>query len=154
MAGEAAAREYEAGPRLSLEDLATLPPTVDPMTAAQTLGIGRTAAYALVRAGRWPTPVVRAGRLIRVPAAPLLDLLGIVTHDRDRRPPLSAVKNDDAGLVERRPRWAPVSTRRRGDDVDGLPGDIGDAGEVTICREDGEPVRCGRGGDHQVDGPC
>jgi hypothetical protein len=79
--GEAKA-EYEAGRRLSLETVAGLPPTVDLMTAAQILGIGRTAAYALVRAGRWPTPIVRAGRLIRVPTAPLLDLLGISAHDR------------------------------------------------------------------------
>jgi len=92
-----AAHEYEAGPRLSLEDLATLPPTVDLMTAAQILGIGRTAAYALVRAGRWPTPVARAGRLIRVPTAPLLDLLGIVTHDRG---PVATV----VGSQERRRR--------------------------------------------------
>jgi predicted DNA-binding transcriptional regulator AlpA len=40
------------------------------------LGIGRSAAYELVRAGEWPTPVLRLGRLIRVPTAPLLELLG------------------------------------------------------------------------------
>jgi hypothetical protein len=72
-----AARENDTGPQLNLEDLASLPPTLDLMTAAQILGIGRTAAYALVRAGRWPTPVIRAGRLIRVPTAPLLQLLGL-----------------------------------------------------------------------------
>jgi hypothetical protein len=73
-----AGRAYERRRRrLGLEDLASLPPTVDLMTAAQILGIGRTAAYELVREGHWPTPVVRAGRLIRVPTAPLLRLLGI-----------------------------------------------------------------------------
>jgi predicted DNA-binding transcriptional regulator AlpA len=72
-----AGRHHQTARRLSLEDLASLPPTVDLRTAAQILGIGRTAAYALVRAGHWPTPVVRAGRLIRVPTAPLLQLLGI-----------------------------------------------------------------------------
>jgi hypothetical protein len=71
----------QAARRLSLQDLASLPPTVDLTTAAQILGIGRTAAYALVRAGHWPTPVVRAGRLIRVPTAPLLRLLGIRPPD-------------------------------------------------------------------------
>jgi hypothetical protein len=80
MTGDAG-REYETARRLSLQDLASLPATVDLMTAAQILGIGRTAAYALVRAGRWPTPVVRAGRLIRVPTAPLLQLLGIRAPD-------------------------------------------------------------------------
>jgi predicted DNA-binding transcriptional regulator AlpA len=76
-----AAHEYDAGRRLSLDDLASLPPTLDLLTAAQILGIGRTAAYALVRDGRWPTPVIRAGRLIRVPTAPLLQLLGL-TRDK------------------------------------------------------------------------
>lgn len=51
-----------------------LPPFIDLMTAANLLGIGRTLAYALVRAGRWPTPIVRVGHLIRVPSAALLAL--------------------------------------------------------------------------------
>ena len=51
-----------------------LPPFIDLMTAANLLGIGRTLAYALVRAGRWPTPIVRVGHLIRVPSAALLTL--------------------------------------------------------------------------------
>jgi len=50
-------------------------PTVDLPTAASLLGIGRTSAYALVRTDRWPTPILRLGRLIRVPTAPLLELL-------------------------------------------------------------------------------
>jgi predicted DNA-binding transcriptional regulator AlpA len=53
-----------------------LPPVVDLLTAAAMLGVGRTAAYQLVRAGQWPTPVIRLGRLIRIPSAPLLELLG------------------------------------------------------------------------------
>jgi excisionase family DNA binding protein len=57
-------------------DLTNLPPTLDLVTAAQLLGIGRTVAYELVREGRWPTPIIRAGRKIRVPSAPLRVLLG------------------------------------------------------------------------------
>lgn len=57
-------------------DLTKLPPTLDLVAAARILGIGRTVAYELVREGRWPTPVIRAGRKIRVPSAPLLSLLG------------------------------------------------------------------------------
>jgi len=57
-------------------NLATLPPTVDLPTAAQLLGIGRTTAYQLVREGGWPTPVIYAGRKIRIPTAPLRALLG------------------------------------------------------------------------------
>lgn len=41
------------------------------MEAAEVLGIGRTTAYALIREGAWPTPVVRLGKLIKVPAGPL-----------------------------------------------------------------------------------
>ena len=43
--------------------------------AARMLGIGRTLAYELVRTGEWPTPVVRVGRLIKIPSGPLVELL-------------------------------------------------------------------------------
>jgi excisionase family DNA binding protein len=58
-------------------DLESLPPTIDLPTAARLLGIGRTVAYELVRDGRWPTPIIHAGRKIRVPSAPLRTLLGV-----------------------------------------------------------------------------
>jgi hypothetical protein len=58
-------------------DLTQLPPTLDLVAAAKLLGIGRTVAYELVREDRWPTPIIRAGRKIRVPSAPLLSLLGL-----------------------------------------------------------------------------
>lgn len=57
-------------------DRASLPAVLDLPTAAAMLGIGRTLAYELVRAGRWPTPVLRVGRLIKVPTRPLLELIG------------------------------------------------------------------------------
>ncbi len=47
----------------------SLPVVVDLPTAARLLGIGRSSAYELVRTGQWPTPVIRVGRLIRVPTA-------------------------------------------------------------------------------------
>jgi len=58
------------------EEARKLPTVVDLPTAGRMLGIGRSAAYELVRVGEWPTPVLRLGRLIRVPTAPLLELLG------------------------------------------------------------------------------
>ena len=58
-------------------DAHDLPPVIDLPAAARLLGIGRTAAYELVRTNAWPTPVLRLGRLIRIPSTPLLDLLGI-----------------------------------------------------------------------------
>ncbi|MBA2769171.1 MAG: helix-turn-helix domain-containing protein [Sporichthyaceae bacterium] len=45
------------------------------MDAAGLLGLGRTTAYKLVRTGEWPTPVIRLGRLIKIPTAPLCELL-------------------------------------------------------------------------------
>jgi predicted DNA-binding transcriptional regulator AlpA len=62
---------------LSEEQVRTLPPVVDVPTAATVLGIGRTAAYELIRTDQWPTPVLRLGKLIRIPSAPLLDLVGV-----------------------------------------------------------------------------
>jgi hypothetical protein len=65
---------------VALEDtdqlsIADLPPVIGLVTAAQLLGVGRTLAYQLVRSDQWPTPVIRIGRLIRVPSAPLVALL-------------------------------------------------------------------------------
>lgn len=62
---------------MNAEQLRALPAVLDVPTAADVLGISRTAAYELVRADAWPTPVFHLGRLIRVPTAPLLALLGI-----------------------------------------------------------------------------
>jgi predicted DNA-binding transcriptional regulator AlpA len=62
---------------MTREELLALPAVVDLTTAAGVLGIGRTCAYELVRTGAWPTPVLRLGRLIRIPTAPILDLLGV-----------------------------------------------------------------------------
>jgi excisionase family DNA binding protein len=58
-------------------DVSDLPPVLDLPTAAHLLGVGRSCAYELVRRGEWPTPVLRLGKLIRVPKAPLLALIGI-----------------------------------------------------------------------------
>ena len=55
-------------------DLSALPPLVDVPTAAAVLGIGRTLAYELVKTGKWPTTVVRMGKLIRSPSAALVRL--------------------------------------------------------------------------------
>lgn len=62
---------------MTRDELLALPAVVDIPTAAEVLGVGRSSAYELVRTGDWPTPVLRFGRLIRVPTAPLLELLGV-----------------------------------------------------------------------------
>ena len=62
---------------LSPDEVRALPAVVDLPTAAEALGLGRSCAYELVRVGAWPTPVLRVGRLIRIPSAPLIALLGL-----------------------------------------------------------------------------
>jgi len=68
-----------------LADASMLPPTVDLMTAAAWLGIGRTSAYRLAEHGEFPVPVIRVGRCYRIPTAPLTALLGI-RAEPDTRP--------------------------------------------------------------------
>jgi len=66
-----------ASVNMTVERAQSLPPVVDVPTAAAILGIGRTAAYELIRTGAWPTPILRLGRLIRIPRGPLLDLVEV-----------------------------------------------------------------------------
>lgn len=54
---------------------AQLPSALTVEQAAKMLGIGRTLAYELIRDGHWPTPVLRIGRLIKIPSGPLTALL-------------------------------------------------------------------------------
>jgi predicted DNA-binding transcriptional regulator AlpA len=63
--------------QLTDEQVRSLPAVVDVPTAAALLGVGRTAAYELIRTDRWPTPVLHLGKLIRIPTAPLLQLVGV-----------------------------------------------------------------------------
>jgi excisionase family DNA binding protein len=64
--------------KLTLHDLHTLPPTVDLMTAAQVLGIGRTKAYELAKKGEFPVLTIRIGDLYRVSTPDLLKLIGLL----------------------------------------------------------------------------
>lgn len=54
---------------------AEVPTALTVEQAAAMLGIGRTLAYELIRAGEWPTPILHLGRLIKVPSGPLISLL-------------------------------------------------------------------------------
>lgn len=51
--------------------------TTDIATAGAILGIGRSKAYALAKAGKFPVRIIRVGRSYVVPTAALLDLLGL-----------------------------------------------------------------------------
>ena len=69
------ARVLELAPRVSDSSDGALPPVLDLLQAATMLGVGRTTAYRLVAEQRWPTPVLRLGRVIKIPTQPLLELL-------------------------------------------------------------------------------
>jgi hypothetical protein len=62
---------------LTLKEIAGLPAVTDLVTAGRALGLGRTKAYELARAGQFPCPVIRAGKTWLVPTAGLLGLLGL-----------------------------------------------------------------------------
>ncbi|MHB8341627.1 MAG: helix-turn-helix transcriptional regulator [Mycobacteriales bacterium] len=75
----AEAEERRRAGRLTREQLASQPPALDLPEAARIVGIGRSAAYELVRTGGWPTPVLHLGHRIKIPTEPLLGLLGLST---------------------------------------------------------------------------
>ena len=61
-----------------MADLTSLPPVVDLWpTAGQMLGLGRSSTYAMAADGTWPTRLLRLGKLIKVPTAELLALVGV-----------------------------------------------------------------------------
>ena len=71
---------------MTATEVRSLPAIVDVVTAAEVLGIGRTVAYELVRTDRFPTPVLRVGRQIKIPTAYLLELLGLSTEPVETLP--------------------------------------------------------------------
>mgnify|MGYP000850320565 CR=1 FL=1 len=52
-------------------------PTLNMAEACALLGISTDTGYSLVRRNEFPAPVLRLGRTIRIPRAPLLALLGL-----------------------------------------------------------------------------
>lgn len=84
----------DGGSSVRRQDLVSLPAVIDVPTAAAVLGVGKTAAYELIRCGEWPTPFFRLGKLIRIPTAPLLALLGVEAE----RSPVHATHSTPAAL--------------------------------------------------------
>jgi hypothetical protein len=58
--------------------------TVDLMTAAGALGLGRTKAYELARRNEFPCRVIRIGSSYRIPTPGLLEFLGVNPEERAR----------------------------------------------------------------------
>jgi hypothetical protein len=58
-------------------ELLALPVSVDLATAGRALGIGRTKAFELARAGQFPCKVLQVGQKYRVPRTAILAALDI-----------------------------------------------------------------------------
>ena len=84
--------------RTTLADAARLPASLSLIEAAALLGIGRTHAYNLEAAGEFPVPVLHLGRVIRVPTAPLLELLGLPVPT-PQPPPQPGTRGPQPGRV-------------------------------------------------------
>jgi len=72
----------------TVEAIRSLGATTDVETAAAILGIGRTKAYELAKASRFPVRLLRIGRRYVVPIPALLDVLGAerAMHDHGAEP--------------------------------------------------------------------
>jgi hypothetical protein len=66
---------------MTREELLALPVSIDLMTAARALGIGRTLAQGLARSGEFPVKVLRLGNRYKVVTSDLLALLGVENPD-------------------------------------------------------------------------
>lgn len=66
---------------MGLEELLGLPATVNVVTAARALGIGRNKAYALISSGEFPVETLTLGNQVRVPTAELWKILGVERGD-------------------------------------------------------------------------
>ena len=69
--------------------------TVDLMTAARALGLGRTRAYELAKRNEFPCKVIRIGETYRIPTPGLLELLGV--HPEQRPAPPGQATSPAAG---------------------------------------------------------
>ena len=61
--------------------------SVDLMTAALALGLGRTKAYDLARRDQFPCRCIRIGETYRIPTPGLLELLGLAPEEPRQQTP-------------------------------------------------------------------
>jgi predicted DNA-binding transcriptional regulator AlpA len=62
---------------MSMEELLSLPATVNVTTAARALGIGRDKAYQLIKSGDFPVRTLPLGSTVRVSTVALWKFLGV-----------------------------------------------------------------------------
>ncbi len=75
--GRPAASDQGEGNRVELIPDPSTSPVLTAEQAFALLGIDRTTGYLAIRKGSFPVPVLRVGRLIRIPTLPLLRALGL-----------------------------------------------------------------------------
>jgi hypothetical protein len=63
--------------KMSLDELLSLPVSVDLTTAGRAFGIGRTKSFELVRQGRFPVKVISVGAKYRVTRSAIFEALGL-----------------------------------------------------------------------------
>ena len=81
--------------------------TVDLMTAARALGLGRTKAYDLARRQQFPCRIIRIGDTYRVPTAGLLELLGLAPTSQAEVPVTGEAEGGELGDTYRLHARAP-----------------------------------------------
>jgi hypothetical protein len=72
--------------QMSMDELLSLPVSVDLTTAGRAFGLGRTKAFELARQGRFPVRVLRVGQKYRVPRSAIFEALGISPAEASREP--------------------------------------------------------------------
>jgi Helix-turn-helix domain len=77
-----------SAPALTLDQVRALGATTDLRTAGTIFGLSATTAYELARRGRFPVPVIRAGRQYRVSVAAILAVLDPAAEPTGRPPPV------------------------------------------------------------------
>ncbi len=86
--------------------------TVDLITAAGALGLGRTKAYELARRDEFPCRVIRIGDTYRIPTPGLLELLGSAASSDQCPHPLFPNPPQSPVGIGPGPRLVPRSTSR------------------------------------------
>ncbi|HLK79656.1 MAG TPA: DNA-binding protein [Streptosporangiaceae bacterium] len=79
--------------KMSLDELLSLPVSVDLTTAGRAFGIGRTKSFELVRQGRFPVKVISVGAKYRVTRSAIFEALGL--------DPATAVSTDQRSAARR-----------------------------------------------------
>ena len=107
-----------------------LPAMLDLPTAAALLGISRATIYRLAAKDALPVPVVTVGNSRRIPATPLLALLGLTPAPSTATAPDNGTGAPDTGRAADPADTAP-NGRGPGSDQDARPGGLPEPGPAS-----------------------